>query len=251
MSFFILCLFAFFAGLVDAIGGGGGLVQIPALFTFASNLPHTTILGVNKLANVCGTGVAAVIYSKQKVIPWRIALIVSALAATCSYLGSKVVALISPDLFRPIVLVLVIIVAVYTFGKKSLGQENQDSKPALLASCLIGAAVGFYDGFFGPGTGSFLIFFFVSTAGFTFLSAAATAKIVNLATNLGAIIYFASHSMILYRLALPMALFNMAGGQVGAKLALSKGSEFIRKVFLMMLTLFILKLVWDEIAAFI
>lgn len=243
-----LCIFAFLAGLIDSIVGGGGLIQLPSLLVFLPNTAIPLIFGTNKLSSIAGTSAAAIHYSQQVQINWSIVLISTTTAFIFSFIGANTVSVINPALMRPLILLLLILVAIYTWFKKDFGFQHtvkvQGVKQSVYAA-LIGSLLGFYDGFFGPGTGSFLIFSFIGLLGFDFLRASASAKIVNLSTNLAANIYFAANKQIIYRIALPMAMFNIFGAIIGAKLAIAKGSAFVRVLFIAVVSLLIVKLAYD------
>jgi uncharacterized membrane protein YfcA len=167
-----------------------------------------------------------------------------------SFLGARVTSLLNPSLMRPVILVLLIGVAIYTFNKKDFGllqTSKLSQSQQWLYSVAIGSGIGFYDGFFGPGTGSFLIFAFVGIFGYSFLAASASAKVINFATNLAAIIYFAFTNNVIYSLGIPMAICNILGAFIGTKLAIKNGSQFVRKLFLVIVSLLILKLGYDII----
>lgn len=243
-----LCIFAFLAGLIDSIVGGGGLIQLPALLVLLPNTAIPSIMGTNKLSAIAGTAVATIHFSRVVKIS-RSIVITSAIAAFIfSFLGAKTVSIIHPDVIRPVILLLLITVAIYTFSKKDFGVQYfykpQDRKQ-LISAAIIGSLLGFYDGFLGPGTGSFLIFAFVSILGFDFLRASASAKIVNFLTNLASLIYFAFTNNIIYHIALPMAVYNMLGARIGSQLAIKKGSSFIRVVFIVVVSILISKLAYD------
>jgi hypothetical protein len=242
---------AFLAGLVDAVVGGGGLVLIPALFMALPQAVPATILGTNKFAAIFGTASAARRYALRVQVPWRAAL-PTAVAAFCfSYVGATSVALMPKEQFRPLVLVMLVAVAVYTFSRKDFGgidQNRPHTKFDTYLSLLLGAAIGFYDGFFGPGAGSFLLFLFIRFFGFDFLRASAAAKIVNVATNGAALIYFAATGHVLWGVAVLLALLNVGGALVGSRLALRFGSGFVRRVFLGVATALIGKFGYDTFA---
>lgn len=242
-----LYIFAFLAGLIDSIVGGGGLIQLPALLVFLPNTPIPLIFGTNKLSSIAGTSAAAISYSKSINFNGKIALISASFAFIFSFIGASTASIINPVIMRPLVLLLLVIVAVYTCLKKDFGCEHLPKSGAkkIVYAVIIGAMLGFYDGFLGPGTGSFLIFAFIGILGFDFLKASASAKIVNFSTNLSALIYFASIGSIIYHLALPMAVCNIIGAMIGAKLAIVKGSAFIRVLFMTIVSLLIIKLTYD------
>ena len=243
-----LIFFAFLAGFIDSIVGGGGLIQLPALLIFLPQYPLTTVFGTNKLVSITGTGMAAVQYSRHIAIPWRTALLTAAAAFCCSFLGARVVSLIDPQYLRPFIIVLLLVIAVYIFFKKDFGDiqtVHLNPRQQLGLGLAAGALIGFYDGFFGPGTGSFLIFAFIGLFGYNFLTATASAKVVNFATNLAAILFFLFNGSILFQIALPMMVFNILGALAGTRMAILRGNSFVRVLFLVVVCGVIFKLVWD------
>jgi len=246
----ILCVTSFLAGLIDSIAGGGGLVQIPVLFVLLPGMAPGVVFGTNKLAMMAGTAVAFGRFLKQVRIPWSSALPAALVAAVGALLGARTVSYMNPAALRPLILVLLIGVAVYTYRKKDLGASSPRHHSPLRAGVLgaaIGLVLGFYDGFFGPGTGSFLIFAFVSLLGFEFLIASACAKLVNVCTNLTPVIYFGAHDQILYYFAIPMAVCNVLGSLIGTHLAFARGNAFVRRLFLGVIGLVILRYAWDVV----
>jgi uncharacterized protein len=244
----LLCLAAFTAGFVDSIVGGGGLIQTPALLVILPNYPVATLLGTTKIPSFVGTSMAAYHYSKRVELNVRLLTAVACVAFAASFLGSRCASLLSNSVFKPIILVLLIGVAIYTYSNKKFGlheAKHVEAKKAMFMGCLSGLIIGFYDGFIGPGAGSFLILVFVALIGQDFLHASAHAKIVNLSTNLASILYFSSTGHILYQFAIPMAVCNMAGSYTGTKLALLKGNSFIRVFFLLVVFGTILRFAWD------
>lgn len=251
MEIIYLCVFAFLAGLVDSVVGGGGLIQLPALLLFlpssvVASIP--AVMGTNKLSSICGTALAAVQYARRVPINWPSILPAGAAALVFSFLGARAVSLVQPHLLKPLILFLLAAVAVYTGWRKDFGDLHA---PKLTAhrerqfGVVVGMVIGFYDGFFGPGTGSFLIFIFIGVFGFDFLSASASAKVINFATNLAAVAYFAATDNILYQYALPMGVCNMLGSLVGARLAILKGNRFVRTFFLAVVSAMILRLGYE------
>ncbi|MDC7692382.1 sulfite exporter TauE/SafE family protein [Vogesella indigofera] len=244
----MLCGFAFCAGLIDAAVGGGGLIQIPALFNLLPGVPSATLLGSNKLASACGTSLAARTFIGRVRVPWSLVLPAAISAFAMAFLGAAAVSSVPQTLMRPLVLVLIVVMAVYTFRKKDFGQlarpRTVGTRERVL-SVLIGGGIGFYDGLFGPGTGSFLIFLFVRCFAFDFLQASAASKFVNLATNIAALSFFVPAGKVLYGVALPMAACNMLGAVAGSRLAMRHGTSFVRGLFLGLLLLLIVKLGYD------
>jgi uncharacterized protein len=246
----LLGVAAFIAGFVDAVVGGGGLIQLPALLILFPHIAIATLFGTNKMASIAGTTVAGIQYGRQIAIPWKSVLPGAIAAGIFSFLGARAVQFLQPSVLRPLILVLLIGVGLYTYLKKDFGTA-QPSKIAIqyrtIAMILVGGTLGFYDGFFGPGTGSFLIFAFIGVLGFDFLKASASAKILNWATNFTALLAFASAHQVLYSLAIPMAVCNIAGSLLGARLAILKGNAFIRVLFLSIVGILIAKLVYDTL----
>lgn len=240
----LLAAGAFFAGVVDAVVGGGGLIQIPLLFSAYPQAAPGTLFGTNKLASVLGTASAAAQYARRLVVPWRAAAPAAIAAAAGSWLGARTVVLFPPSALRPLILVLLTAVAIYTYIRKDFGSIHQrlaNPTTEVRRAMLIGAAIGFYDGFFGPGTGSFLIFLFIRFLGMDFLHASVSAKIVNVATNLAAIAVFVSHGEIFWVVAAIMGGCNLLGSRVGTALALRHGTAFVRKAFLFVVGALILR----------
>ena len=245
-----LFLAAFLAGAVDAVVGGGGLIQIPTLFAVYPAESAAHLFGTNKCASVVGTANACWRYARQVEMPWRTILPAAVCAFLFSYAGAAAVAWLPKESIRPLILVLLIFAAGYTLMRKDFGSLHQPAhagRRELVFASLLGAVIGFYDGFFGPGTGSFLIFLFVRFFGFDFLHASASAKVVNVATNLAALLYFVPNGHVLPLLAAAMALANVTGSLAGTWLALRYGSAFIRRVFLAVVSVLIVKFAWDTL----
>ena len=244
-----LCIFAFLAGFVDAMVGGGGLVQLPAFFIFQPHLTLVQTLASNKTASFLGTSVAAVEFLKKVRIQWRQIAIILAAAFLSSVSGAFLVSQVRKEQFLPVIIIALIGVLTYTVYKRELGlhhtERHLSKRQKLLNSLATGGLIGFYDGLIGPGTGSFLIFAFVVLFGFNFLHAAANAKLVNLVTNIAALGFFFIKGHIVWSVALPVGLANMAGNYLGSKLALRKGSGFVRIFFIIVVILLILKLGFD------
>ena len=252
MLLFFLCAFSLLAGFVDSVVGGGGLIQIPAMLILMPGTPIATILGTNKFASCAGTTIAVYRYSKHVTFDWPTILPAAFAAFIFSFLGSRTVALLNTEFLRPVVLILLVLVAIYVFFVKDLGlihQPKHRPKKAQLLGILIGAALGFYDGFFGPGTGSFLIFLFVGVFGFDFLAASASAKAINLRHQhrLGNLLRL-DRAHYLCQYAVPMALCSVLGAAIGTRVAIAKGSRFVRIFFLVVVAVLIAKLAQSMIA---
>jgi hypothetical protein len=231
----LLCIASFFAGFVDAIVGGGGLIQTPVALILLPNLAVSSIIGSLKIPAFSGTSFAANQYLKKVDMNWKLLSILAIVAFASAFLGSNLLTKVHNDFMKPLLLVVLILIAIYTFAKKDFGihkAKEHTVKRQFLLAVSMSICIGFYDGFIGPGTGSFLVLGFVSVLGFDFLHASANAKMVNLATNFGSICLFVLKGKIIWAIALPMAVCNAFGGWIGAKLAIKKGNGFIRVFFL-------------------
>ena len=244
----LLCAFAALAGALDAVVGGGGLVQLPALLVVLPQVPVVSLLGTNKLAAVVGTASAAVAYNRRIAVDRATA----AWMAGCAFVGSGAGALVATqvgsDVLKPVVLVALVGVLVYTLRTPSLGEVEllrMRASHQRAVAVVGGAGIGFYDGFVGPGTGSFLVFLLVGAVGLSFLHASATAKVVNTATNLAALALFAAAGHVLWGLGAAMAVSNLAGSQVGTRLAIRRGSAWVRRVFVVVVSALVLRLAYD------
>ena len=247
-DYLLLAIAAVLAGLIDSVVGGGGLIQLPALLGVFPQAAPASLFGTNKLAAIWGTAFAARSYSKRLKLMWDITLPASAAALMFAFLGARAVSLFPQELVRKALPFILLGVAIYVFRRKSFGSETLtdsaiDRRPWL--AFLTGAVIGFYDGLFGPGTGSFLIFVFVRFFHLDFLHASAIAKVVNVACNFAALAWFASAGQVIWPLGLLMAACNIAGSIVGTRLALRGGAGFVRKLFLLVVGLLILKTGYD------
>lgn len=246
----VLLFSAFLAGSIDAVVGGGGLIQIPALFTLYPQQLPATLFGTNKFSSIFGTSSAALAYLRQVRMPWRTVLPAALAALLFAFLGAMAVSWLPKESLRPVMLVLLLFAAVYTLNKPDFGKQHRPAHSGrleLVYALLLGALIGFYDGFFGPGTGSFLIFLFIRYFGFDFLHASTSAKLVNVATNLAALGYFLPKGYWLPAIALLMAICNVTGAQIGTRLALRFGNHFIRRVFLITVLLLIARFAFDTL----
>ncbi|MBK7005847.1 MAG: TSUP family transporter [Burkholderiales bacterium] len=250
MELLFASLASLLAGLVDAIVGGGGLILVPALFAIFPTTHPATLFGTNKAAAIWGTGIAAAQYSRRVQLPWH-ALLPAALSGFVAALGgSWLVTVASPDFLRKLLPVVLLLVLLYTLHKKDLGRHHAPrfaGRTEAAVACGVGAVIGFYDGFFGPGTGSFFVFLLVRLLGYDFLHASAGAKLLNTATNLAALLLFTLKGHVWWHFALAMALANVAGSLLGTHLALRHGSGFVRGVFIVVVGALILKTGWDAL----
>ena len=244
----ILCLAAFAAGFVDAVVGGGGLIQTPVAMVVLPKESVATLIGTLKIPAFSGTSMAARQYVRRVALKLRLLVLMGTLAFMASFCGSWLLTQVSNGFMKPVLLLVLIGIAIYTFVKKDFGQQTQKLRTdnELLAyGVILSLIIGFYDGFIGPGTGSFLVLGCIVVLGFDFLQASAHAKMINLATNLGSILLFLLKGKIIWSIALPMAVANALGGWIGAKTAITKGNQFIRKVFLLVVIGTLLRFAWD------
>ena len=247
-----LIFFAFCAGAIDAAVGGGGLIQIPALMGALPNYATATVFGTNKLASICGTASAAFSYLRQVKLQWKLLAVIGVTAFVSSFGGAACVSLVPQEILRPFVLFMLIVIAIYTFFKKQFGQvhiQQETTNKMLLIAGIGGLAIGFYDGIFGPGTGSFFIFFFIRYLKVDFLHASALSKIGNFMTNFAALSFFIPTGHVLFQLGLLMAVANVVGSLVGVKMALKYGSGFIRILFLILVSILICRLAYQMLTA--
>ncbi|WP_046243392.1 sulfite exporter TauE/SafE family protein [Hymenobacter terrenus] len=253
VALLLLCFFALLAGFIDSIVGGGGLIQLPAMLLLLPGVPVPTVFGTGKVSSLAGTLAALRRYlsgPEQLAVRWRVIALTALVAGGFALLGSRAVSLLHKEAVRPLVLGLLVIMAIYTFWRKDFGSLHAPrlrGRREIVTGLTLGAAIGFYDGFFGPGTGSLLLFAFVGLFGYDFIAASASAKLVNVVTNLASLFYFASTGQVLYKVALPMAACNILGSTLGARMAQRHGTGFVRVLFLLVVSAFILKLSWDTL----
>lgn len=244
----LLVIASGFAGFVDAMAGGGGLIQLPALILGLPNKDLPLILGTNKVPSAFGTAAAARNYFKniKPDIPLTLTMMFPAFIGSIG--GAYFAASVPVQFFKPLIVFLLIAMVIYTWLKPEIGMAENlkyTQNLRLFFVALMGFTIGFYDGIFGPGTGTFLVFFLVSGIGYAFLKASGTAKLVNLSTNIGAILSFQLTGHIWWQLGLIMAVANVTGAVIGSKLAIKGGSALVRKVFLIVTTLLIARVAWD------
>jgi len=247
-SLLILCIAAFIAGFVDAIVGGGGLIQMPIGFIMLPAIPVATVVGSLKIPSFSGTSFAAFQYIRKVTLNWKLLSMMMLLSLLSAFAGSQLLTMVHNDFMKPILLIVLILVAIYTYRKKNFGQQvekNHSPRAQVIYAVLISIIIGFYDGFIGPGTGSLLILAFITFMGIDFLHASANAKMVNLATNTGSIVLFVLKGSIIWSIAIPMSICNALGGMLGAKLAIHKGNQFIRIFFLLVVIGTLLRFAYD------
>lgn len=250
----LLCLAACAAGWIDAVVGGGGLLLLPALLLGLPHLPAAQVLGTNKAVAIVGTSGAAVTYARRAPVKVGTAVRIGLMALAGSMTGAFFAAGISSDVLRPVIMVVLLAVAAFVLLRPSFGTANAGDGTdrrvtrarTVTAIVLVGGGIGLYDGLFGPGTGTFLVLALTAVLHLDLVTASATAKIVNVCTNAGALVMFAVQGTVLWQLAALMAVFNLAGGLAGARMALSRGSGFVRGVLLVVVFSLVAKLGFDQ-----
>ncbi len=243
----LLCLVAAAAGWVDAVSGGGGLLQLPALLLAVPADKPALALGTNKLSSIFGTSAAAITYGRIEMPRLRTALPMAGAAFAGAACGSLMAVRLPPEVYRPVILVLVWLFIAF---RRDFGLTSREvSRRRHLATAIVGGmGIGFYDGAVGPGTGSFLIVLLVAALGYTFLQASATAKIVNVGTNAASLIVFGLAGSVLWGVGLLMAACNVTGAVIGARTAIARGSGFVRVVLLIVTGALIALLGWQTFA---
>jgi uncharacterized membrane protein YfcA len=243
-----LCMAAFAAGFVDSVVGGGGLIQTPLGLILLPAYPVSAVIGTLKIPAFSGTSFAAAQYLKKVNMNWKLLAFMIVLAFVSAFTGSLLLTRVSNDFMKPFLFIVLVLLFIYTFLKKDFGQHIQkdhSAKRQFLYAAGISILIGFYDGFIGPGAGSFLVLAFISLLGFDFLHASANAKMVNLATNFGSICLFLLKGKIIWAIAIPMAFCNAAGGWLGAKTAINRGNRFIRIFFLVVVLATLIRFGYD------
>ncbi|WP_433329143.1 sulfite exporter TauE/SafE family protein [Spirillospora sp. CA-294931] len=238
------------AGWVDAVVGGGGLIQLPALMLLVPGQPVATALATNKLGSIAGTSSAAVAYLRKAKPDLHVALPAAGAAVVCSAFGALAAAAISSQVLKPLIMVVLLSVAALVVLKPDLGRVPKlvlRTRRRLAAAVLIpGTVIAFYDGMVGPGTGTFLVVAFTTLLGSDFVNASANAKIINTATNLGALVVFAAQGQVLWAIGLSMAVANIVGAQLGARMAINRGAGFVRVVLLCVVAALVVKLGYEQ-----
>jgi uncharacterized protein len=243
----LLALAGLAAGFVDAVVGGGGLVQLPALVLAMPGVAPVHVLATNKLASLCGTTVSSVTYYRRVRPDPRTFVPLMVFAFLGSMAGALAASHIPADALEPIVLVVLVVVGAYVLFKPDLGELTElrfAGHHHTLAAVTAGAVIGFYDGALGPGTGSFFVFTLVGLLGYSFLEASAKARLANWATNLAALVIFVPQGAVLWKVGIVMGVANLCGGYVGARTAVRRGSRFVRVFFVLVVGAFIVTLGW-------
>jgi uncharacterized membrane protein YfcA len=248
MEILIVTLASLLAGLVDSIVGGGGLILIPALFATFPTAPPATLVGTNKSAAIWGTAFATYQFSHKVEMRWHALMPAASAGLVGSLMGAWSVTQIDPAFLRKALPFILLALLMYTLAKKNMGQLHTPrfkGRQETTVAMSIGMLIGFYDGFFGPGTGSFFVFGYVRFLRYDFLIASAAAKLMNTATTLSALVLFTVQGHVWWHLALPMAIANVVGSLLGTRLALKHGAGFVRYVFLAVVSALILKTTYD------
>jgi hypothetical protein len=247
----LLCVAALLAGWVDAVTGGGGLVQLPSLLLTLPQASTVEAIATNKLSSVLGTSAATATYARSTRLDVRTALPMAVAAMIGAASGAALASRVPSNALRPVIIVALIGVWVWTAVRPNLGRTQelrwQGQRRHYVVATGAGLAIGFYDGVIGPGTGSFLLIVLVAGLGYSFLQASATAKVVNLTTNVAALIVFGIAGIPLWGLGIMMGVFNILGAVIGARMAISRGSGFVRVVFLVVVAILIFRLGWDQV----
>ena len=248
MELLIASLASALAGFIDSIVGGGGLILTPALFALFPTTHPATLFGTNKGAAVAGTAFAAVQYNRKVSLAWHAMLPATLVCFAAALSGAWVVTMVSPQYLRKLLPFILVLVLAYTLMKKNLGQQHTPrfaGRQEVWVACGIGACIGFYDGFFGPGTGSFFVFLLVRVLGYDFLHASAGAKVLNTASNSAALVLFTLTGHVWWHYVVVMAVANVLGSLGGTHLALKHGTGFVRSVFIAVVSALILKTAYD------
>ncbi|MFF7729936.1 sulfite exporter TauE/SafE family protein [Streptomyces sp. NPDC008001] len=247
----VLCLAAAAAGWIDAVVGGGGLLQLPALMVALPHVPVSHVIGTNKAVAICGTSAAAVAYSRRAPVNRRTALRIGLAALGGSFAGAFFASAISSAVLRPLIMAILVAVLAFVllrpgFGTGTLSTEPVSRRRALAAILVAGLGIGFYDGLMGPGTGTFLVLALAAILHMDLVTASGTSKIINVCTNVGALVTFSFQHAVIWQIAAPMAVFNLTGGALGARMALKRGSGFVRVVLVVVVLSLVCKLGYDQ-----
>ncbi|QFQ01966.1 hypothetical protein CUROG_02905 [Corynebacterium urogenitale] len=241
------------AGFIDAIVGGGGLIMIPLLLIGAPGLPEATALGTNKLTSISGTTSAAISMLRRVRVDKKLLMVAAPVAAVCSAVGALLATMVSSDIMRPLVIVLLLCVAIYVTLRPSFGRDAATASPVTKLTWALAfvaiATIGFYDGFFGPGTGTFLIIVLTALLSRSFIQSSAMTKVINTSTNLGGLVVFAALGHVWWALGFGLAIANIIGAQIGARMVLAKGAGFVRIMLLVVVIIMVSKLSYDLFTA--
>jgi len=243
-----LCIAGFLAAFIDSIAGGGGLISVPAFML--SGLPPTFVLGTNKFCSSFGSGASSLKFIKSDRVNFKLLKLLLPFTIIGAALGVRTVLTINEDILNVLVIIMVLFIGVYSLFSKTLGLENKFkgiNKKNIFLGILLAFCLGFYDGFFGPGTGSFLIFGLIKIFGFDFVNSVGNAKLMNFASNIVSLILFALSGRIYFTYALPVAIFMIIGARIGTKVALNKGARIIKPIFIFMSLAVAVKIIFNMI----
>jgi uncharacterized protein len=247
-TYIYIVIAGFFAGFLDAIVGGGGLIMTPAMISLFPDFDILRIIATNRTSSIVGTSTAAWSYFRNVKIHIKIVAAAAIAAMLMGAIGAQLASYIAPKTLKIIVLMVIIAIAIYTYFKKDFGQDEQlkyDEGSLPKAAAIVGAICGFYNGLIGPGTGTILVFTFVSVVGFSFLRASAISKVTNVCGDIGSWIVLCSKGYIFWTAAFPLIVSNVIGSFIGSRLAILKGNQFIRSVFLFVVLCLIAKILFD------
>lgn len=250
----VLLPISFIAGAINAAVGGGGLIGIPALYSTLTSFSPAQIMGVDKFSSVMGHMMSVRQYAAKMDLPWRLILPTALTAFAGSYIGVRMLDLMPTQWMRPVIIVVITIMLIYTWFKPQFGAQDTSRQPTradLYKGAALGMALGFYDGFIGPGTGSFLLFLFVRFFHFDFLRATACAKVVNTGTNSATLVFLIPAGLVDYGLAVPLGIAAICGSILGSHLAMKGGNQWIRRLFLLLAVTLLAKLSWETIKPFL
>lgn len=244
----IVCPLVFIAGFVDSIAGGGGLITMPAYIL--AGLPAHVAFGSNKFSSTIGGAMATAKYAKSGKVHWKTALMAAGGSLLTAWIGAKIVMKLSEETLQLFMLFVLPVVAIFLLTRSNLGEErstelNLSPQREMQIALAIGQVCGLYDGLFGPGTGTFLILGFSAFMGMDLVNASGNAKVVNLASNLGACIVYLLGGKVLFAVAIPAAICSSLGNILGARTAIKGGSKIIKPIILLVVALLLLKIATD------
>jgi len=244
-TFLIVCPLVFIAGFIDAIAGGGGLITLPGYML--AGLPAHNAIATNKMSSCMGSTVATTKYALSGYINWKTAPLCAVFSLAGSTIGSNLALLISDAAFKIIMLIALPLIAVYVFTSKKLesGKEPYPFFKTIVLCVLIAFIIGCYDGFYGPGTGTFLILSLTAVARLTLNEAAGTTKVINLMSNMAALAVFIYNGKVIYPLGIVAGLFSMTGNYLGARAFSKNGAKFVKPVVFIVLALFFSKIIYE------
>jgi len=246
-QFLIICPLVFLAGLVDAVAGGGGLISLPAYLL--AGLPAHNAIATNKVSSAMGTTVATIRYARSGFINWKIALICTVCAFCGAWCGAQLALTLNEDIFKVVMLVLLPLTAAYVLFGKGLKEEQEPYPMSRTIPPAMGAAlvIGAYDGFYGPGTGTFLLLLLTGIAHMKITEANGITKVINLTTNLSSLAVYLINGKVILILGLAAGLFNMMGNYIGSTMFTKGGAKVARPAMLAVITIFLVKVIWEMV----